>query len=359
MIQENAPVFGAAGQGLAAFYNIDFNVDLTHEIPCAGTWQGDKKACRTLYVNNYDNNFAISITTRSGTVKCPAYSQGNISLTSDDRITAVSEGHGIVPMTLYTDVRPATGFASRGTPPQANIDPFYGKLIGLYHFKGAGNHFSLDSAINGFGLIKSIPWDVYGNGSTLLYSAGFTPTSGLSFNRVTSASGFPNGAPTGALVQSVNSIQLLKNFTIEFDVTVYVKPNIDFKKVTIINIGGLTVELKCYSAPNSFTIAGTAVGNSAEFTGKKMNLFTKYRIAVVVFEGSYAFTFINGQLDYQDDAARAIPVPAAANVLQMAVIQSQENPDWMIDIDEVRITNAARYTTNYDSNVAFYDPPTQ
>lgn len=124
MILENAPVFSAAGSGLSALYNVDFYGDLSHNIPSDGTWQGDRKSARSLYIDNYNNSFSILVTTRGGTVRCPGYSQGIVPLSPGDDVTVISESAAVVQMTLYTEQK-SPGFTSRGVAPiVAPVPPY-------------------------------------------------------------------------------------------------------------------------------------------------------------------------------------------------------------------------------------------
>lgn len=116
IILESAPVFSAAGSGLSALYNVDFFASLTHQLPTEGTWQGERKVSRSLYIDNYNNSFSILITTRGGTVRCPGYSQGVVALSPGDDVMITSESAAVVSMTLYTEQK-QPGFTSRGVAP--------------------------------------------------------------------------------------------------------------------------------------------------------------------------------------------------------------------------------------------------
>jgi hypothetical protein len=116
VFNENAPVFNAAGSGLAANYAVNFTADLSHTIPTEGSWQGDRKECASLYIDNYNNDFAILVAIGSGVVRCPAYSQGYVSLDKHDRVIVTAEQAATVNMTLYTEPKP-DGFTARGNAP--------------------------------------------------------------------------------------------------------------------------------------------------------------------------------------------------------------------------------------------------
>lgn len=119
MILENAPVFNAASSGLTAFFPVNFSTDLQHTLFVDGTWQGDRKHAASLYIDNYNNNFGLTITIGASSIRCPSYSQGYVNVASADRVVLTSEGSATVNMTLYTDAKPE-GFTARGNPPAAN-----------------------------------------------------------------------------------------------------------------------------------------------------------------------------------------------------------------------------------------------
>lgn len=117
MFLQQAPSYGAAAQGLAASYSINLNTDLNHTIPLTSSWQGDPVKAKTLYVNNYANNFDITITNGGFTSIVPSLSIGYIDISSFDSIVISSTVTGTVPMAVYNFVVPP-GFESRGVSPE-------------------------------------------------------------------------------------------------------------------------------------------------------------------------------------------------------------------------------------------------
>lgn len=124
MFNEQPPSYGAASQGLAATYTINLNTDLQHFIPLTSSWQGDPVKAKTLYVNNYQNNFDINITNGRFSTIVPALSTGYIDVSSFDSITISSEVIGILPIAVYNFTVPV-GFSSRGVAPNVAVsNPF-------------------------------------------------------------------------------------------------------------------------------------------------------------------------------------------------------------------------------------------
>lgn len=116
MIVEQAPQFGASGNFLAASYSLDFAADLSHYMLTEGTWGGDRVTCRALYLDNYNNNFALTVSSGQTSTKVPAYSEGFVNLIGFQNVTVTSEGASTVRAYLTTEDKP-TGFNARGQAP--------------------------------------------------------------------------------------------------------------------------------------------------------------------------------------------------------------------------------------------------
>lgn len=130
MIQLAAPSFGAAGLFLAAPYTLDFSKDLNYVIPIEGTWQGDRKKGRSLYIDNYANNISITVSSGNYSIRIPAYTSAYIDLSGFNDVFISADGVGSVPNSarLSTESK-QTEMISRGNSP-ATIAPIVSLNVG-------------------------------------------------------------------------------------------------------------------------------------------------------------------------------------------------------------------------------------
>lgn len=148
MYLENYPSYGATSKGLAAPYTLDFGKDLSHYIGLRATWQGGPVAAKTLYVNNYNNNFELTVTMGIRSEIVPAYSQGYIDIAGCDDVTISSASAGKVPVTVLT-YSEKPGFSARGNAPyNPSTSPY--SISGSINIASANNADSLMYPGDGF-----------------------------------------------------------------------------------------------------------------------------------------------------------------------------------------------------------------
>lgn len=317
MITENAPVFSAAGDGLSALFNISFASDVKHSIPCEGTWQGDRKECRSLYIDNYNNNFSIVVETGGGNVRCPAYSQGYIDLSRNQNVVLTCDTvGGSVGVTMYTDKKPA-GFTVRGNIPTTdNSDPFFDYVIGLWHFDGQNGALATqDFAVQGMGTINmnsgtalSTSWAAFGNSSLLMDTHS---------NTVSASSGV---------------ITCPANITVEFILNVAIASS---AAANILILNGATNFLFNYQQ-NGLRYRITGLHG----VSRVLDVGTPYRIAFVSI-GNYSMLYIDGVLDVSS------AVGNGGGSIQAVIQALSSSGPFKYYIDELRITAFPRYTANY------------
>ena len=120
MFIEQAPSYSAAAKGLAAAFTIDFNADLQHYMHLTSSWQGDPVLARSMYVNNYDNSFELSIVNGGFTTVVPSLSVGYVDINGLDAIVITSPQKGIVKLSVLNFSVPP-GFTERGNAPESVV----------------------------------------------------------------------------------------------------------------------------------------------------------------------------------------------------------------------------------------------
>jgi hypothetical protein len=151
MLLEQAPSYGAVsgGKGLGANYSLNFTADLTHQIPLTGAWQGDSVKALSLFINNYENNFSLTVTGGNSSKLIPAYSTGYLDISSFDSVTITSSGASTVNVSVLNYVLPY-GFDARGNPPDvSNNDALFSSVKLLTHFEGINNSVNFINQLNG------------------------------------------------------------------------------------------------------------------------------------------------------------------------------------------------------------------
>lgn len=141
MILEQAPSYGAVSnnKGLGANYTLNFSLDLSHYIPLTGMWQGDAVKAKSLYINNYNNTFALNVTYGNKSKLVPALSVGHIDISQVDSVVIVSEGAASIAITVFNYDVPE-GFNARGNAPLSlTNDPYFASVGLLLHLDGINN----------------------------------------------------------------------------------------------------------------------------------------------------------------------------------------------------------------------------
>lgn len=326
MFLEQSPAYRGAANGLAASYAVNFTIDVDHFIPLTAIFQGDQVFGKTLYVDNYSSQYAITISNGAISAKVPAFSTANIDIRGFDfiQVTAESSAAGTVNMSVknYIDQygSQTRTFQSGGL----TSDPYFASVKGLYHFNGNnGATFAPDtSPSGGYGLIN-----VSSLGSITTADSVF---GGASLSLVNSSSG-----------SSPNLNTILEPHTTEFWI-----------KRTNAGSGGIAGIL--YS---SFQIKMTAAGviqavmpngGSMGATALTLNAWTHVAYVNLI---SYQLLFVQGAL-----AGTIAGVSGAISNSALTINSGGLLISNSILIDELRITNAARYTSNFTVPTAqFFD----
>jgi hypothetical protein len=312
----NLPQFLPSGSGLGASYLLNFASDLSAYIPMSGTWQGDPKKARSLYIDNYDNNFDIVISGGGVTTRCPAYSIGYVDVSSADACVLTSAVGGSVNIKVETAVY-TYGFTSRGNAPAGSGDDLAAKVAGLYHFEGQNDSaIAVDSSIGGFGNLQLLPTGQ--KISTLEKKFG---TSSCAFAQTASS---PVNAP--------NSYTFGTSCTIEgfFKCTVFATTNRSF-----VNIAGLGIFIGLSGNGSAFRL------NSSGCLGPLTNN-TSWQHFALVQAGTQRQLYIEGVMVASSTESALV---AGTHTLTFG---DSAGPDaWRYFLDELRITNDARYLTNF------------
>jgi hypothetical protein len=319
MIIENTPQFLPSGKGLGAAFAVNFANDTQHQLRCDGTWQGDPVKGRSLFVDNYDNNFDVRVTGTNITARCPAYSYGYVDISSTDFVVVSADVGGTVNMTVDTGVY-AYGFTARGNAPSGSEDPYAALVAGLYHCEGQNNSaVMLDSSIGGFGSINVSP--NIGRIDTTYKKFG---TSSLEFRRSAAATSV-----------SPNTYTLGQNLTIEGFIRC---PTANNGNGTVLSFGGygLTLYLMVNFGTWKVGISGGAISEAAY--SQTSRAFVHF--AIVQCAGQTQL-YINGVL------AGSGAVVVTNGAYNMTISDGGVDAGTRCNIDELRITNAARYLVDF------------
>ena len=314
MYVENAPVFGAAGNGLAALFAVDFGVDKTHELPTDGTWQGDRKECRSLYIDNYDNAFPIVIDNGGSVSRCPAYSQGYINIGNNSRITVTCDIELVINMKLYTEQKPE-GFTARGNSPSNNLnDPLYVATKALFHFDGVTG---LKTGVDEINPISGSNIALGGASIIESNSGKFGGALKLIFDGISSS---------GGAVYAVGN-----SYTIEF-----------FLKSKVCVATSSTLLTACGQAMTMAKMSDTTF--KLTMFGAVSNVMNtdEYNHIAVVIIASQSFIFVNGECG----AIGVMPTQGLTGAISFNDGSSGAFTD-PVYIDEMRLTAYARYAQNF------------
>jgi len=322
-VLENPPSYVPESNGLNCPYTLDFNADLTHILPLRGMWQGSPVQAKTLYVNNYSNNFTLTIKAGTNQSLVPALSQGYVNIEKFDEITIVSESGALVTIGVL-DYPVPSGFTSRGNAPNSlTSDPYFSSVLLLTHFENSnGSTLAVNSKTGG-----ALPLGGSATISNLLYKFG---SSSMMVDVASKRLDF-----TCTLAGTAE--------TIEF----YYSP---------LSMADGDYCLCCNNTKTGFTLGVTVSGGSIVniFYGKYTGVVTKtlvmpytmtvgsfYNIAMTAF-GGIIKVFVNGVLvGSLTDAPTASSITLGSN---LSVIF----PSALGFYDEYRITEGvARYLTNY------------
>lgn len=326
MIIENTPQFLPSGKGLGASFAVNFANDTQHQLRCDGTWQGDPIKGRSLFVDNYDNNFDVRVTGTNITARCPAYSYGYVDISNTDFVVVSADVGGTVNMTVDTGVY-AYGFTARGNAPSGSEDPYAALVAGLYHCEGQNNSaVMLDSSIGGFGSVSLNP--LIGRIDTAQKKFG---VSSMEFR------------PTAAVTSvSPNTYTLGSSCTIEGFIRC---PAANNGNRTVISFGGygLTLYLMVNFGTWKVGVAGGAVSESAYSATSRA--FVHFAIVQVAGQTQL---YINGAL------AGSGAVGVVPGTYAMTIGDGTVDAGTRCNIDEIRITNAARYLVDFTPPVQAY-----
>ncbi|MDE2429496.1 MAG: hypothetical protein KGM99_12250, partial [Burkholderiales bacterium] len=165
------PIYGAGKLGLSAHYTISFASDLSALVPLNGSFQGDPVQPRSVYIDNYNNQYSVNYTLNGETGIIPAFSIGYIDVEKQTQITFETQASQVVSLYLLTAKNP-TGFNSRGLPPPGTTnDPQYSKVLGLWNCNG----------VNGVAITQDSKAGNYLNGNAQVPSGWLIDTSNSKF----------------------------------------------------------------------------------------------------------------------------------------------------------------------------------
>lgn len=320
MLIQQVPIYGAAAKGLAAPYTLNFSTDLEHLIPLRGSWQGDPVKARTLYVNNYSNNFELTLRAGNFQQVIPSLASGYVDISTFDEIVIKSVSAGKVEISIYNYVI-SEGFTSRGTAISNDGDIYFDDVKALYHFEGqVGTSVTPDQIeTGGAGALKLTGNSVITNtvkkfGDTC-FRMDYTPSS--------------------AGMNSVNSITLGKNYTVEFFVNVQ---SFHSTSTIFFRMNGIGTTDFNMSSP----VAGKfVIGMNAGLNSSQLNMNEWYHIAFVFFADTVQL-YVNGVF------SGTVPYAGAGGTGVLSFNPTGINTNnIVVFFDEMRVTNRARYLVNF------------
>lgn len=311
---------------MSAPITLNFATDQNWFVGFNSGFQGDPVEAVSLKVDNSGNNTPIFYQRGSGQETIPAYSIGYIDIRTLFGLTFTCAN----PVSVNMEVQnfPAQyGFSPASANPNIlTNDPYFSSVIGLYHFDGltGGTINYLDSSKNGFGVLNNTA-----GGMDLQTNVKKFGSATLSV---------PSGANNAT---SANSLLISNNFTLEF--WFYISSITVTATYTFMNIG------------NSLTLNYTPFTKRLDLIwgngGSTMSVFlTNYISGFGVgqwvnlawsFINQTGYFFVNGNNAIVQQMS--VPTLAAGNfVITAATI----GPNGVL-VDELRMTNAARYTGNF------------
>ena len=318
MIIENTPQFIPSGKGLGASFAVNFSTDLQHQIRTDGTWQGDPKKGMSLYIDNYNNNYDISIVGTNVTTRCPAYSYGYVDISQTDFITLTSPVGGTINITVDTGVYPY-GFTARGNAPDSVGDNFAAAVAGLYHFNGQnGSLIAVDDSIGGLGNITLV--------TTSSQISTVDKKFGVSAMRMRQTAMVTSG--------SSGTYAFGTALTIEFWIKVMVN---GVNTRTITSLGALGVDIAVSPSGTNVLLQGLGM---AQLLGTTTAPVWKH--VAFVKSDTQNQLYINGVMVNSSVSAALI---AGNYALTFGDVDSPDAYDFYID--ELRITNDARYLVDF------------
>jgi hypothetical protein len=336
MLLEQAPSYGAVsgGKGLGANYSLNFTADLTHQIPLTGAWQGDSVKALSLFINNYENNFSLTVTGGNSSKLIPAYSTGYLDISSFDSVTITSSGAATVTVSVLNYVLPY-GFDARGNSPNVStFDNLYSKVCCLNHFDG------VDGATTSYENISDAFISLPAGASLSSTFSSFGDTSLL--NTLSTTANICDYAPTLAPSSDVQTIE----FTIYCDRIQTISANISI--VSIYLPGSLACRIVGFGSDaggmitSLFLASCTALGSAPIKTlivPLTLNLNQKYIFAVSYLNATLANVYMNGIFIGSGACL------SASSGVNIRVGRFSSGSSFIGYFDELRITNNFRYYT--------------
>jgi hypothetical protein len=347
MFLEQAPSYGAVsgGKGLGANYSLNFTADLTHQIPLTGAWQGDSVKALSLFINNYENNFSLTVTGGNSSKLIPAYSTGYLDISSFDSVTITSSGAATVTISVLNYVLPY-GFDARGNPPDvSNNDPLISQTGFIGHYDGINN---------GVNFLNSKNNQLYS------FSNGTTLSTIQKRYGDTSAKIISTSHDDGVLNPSVAMVSSAQTYEISVYPEVQTLSN---SKIILLSI-----------QDNTFTNSVRMLGFASDAAGLITDIFIGYCssaalvkqfsytlslpknewsiLAFVFVDASNGYIYLNGKYLTSFSACGMIGTPASFCICNDNTI-APNNPtakSFVGFVDEVRITNTFRYLSQtYDT----------
>lgn len=338
------PVRHKFAGALDASFTLDFNADTTWIMPLNGGFQGIKVEAQSLQIDNSSNSGKLNWTAGGGNGIILPYSSGSMDVQNYDEITFTCSNPVAVRMDLV-NYYITPGFNNLVFQPNiVTSDPFFSSVIGLYHFDGInGSTVTPDTATAGFGNVSFTA-----NASIDTAHSKFGTSSAL----------FIQKTATAADAISSGTATFKSNWTIEFWLQVYSRgvqnhfnglfnpntaqgnaPNVGLQGAAVGTSWGIVVD-KTYGG---VTVATPLTQITVD------GLF--HHIAVVGV-GTNVTVFVDGVAVVNSAIAWGAFAADNLSIARDTLVSTSAS----FSMEELRITNFARYLTNFTvPNAPFFD----
>jgi hypothetical protein len=323
---------------LRAPFTINFATDQNWTVQFASDFQGDVVPAISLELDNSANNTPITYSAGAITETIPPYCIATIDVVGFYGMGFTCANGVSVNCKLMNYHVPSSFIPATPATSALTNDPFFSSVVGLYHFDGiGGTKIFVDSSKNGFGNF-SVGAPVACDVITSLFGGGSLGCSNSGFQ----------------IPQCITNVAqtLGLNWTLEFAINTQFNASLVGKSINLFQHpdtgANFTLQLSATFGANNygFGFSNTAGLNLAYTAGNPLSMnYGVWNYFSLCAFGKAVNMYFNG-VGVAAGAASVNPTPVSGQF----IIPNNASPPTpsQFNIDELRITNASRYTNaNY------------